>query len=439
MKVHVVGGGLAGSEITYRLAKKGVHVILHEMRPKIQTPVHRTGYFAELVCSNSLKSEDITNGAGLLKAEMRSVGSLILEVAEEVRIPAGKALAVDRNEFARRITDRIKSMENVEIHVEEVKKIELGEDEIWIVATGPMTSQSLLNNLSKKIGRFLNFIDAVSPILYSDSIDLSKVFIADRYGVGKGDHLNCPLNEKEYDRLWKALIEAEVVELKEFEKHKLFERCMPIEEIARSGKDAMRYGPLRPVGIVDPRTGKEPYAVVQLRRDNLEGTLYNIVGFQTRMKWREQKRIIRLIPGLENAEIARYGVMHVNVYLDSPKVLDRFLRLKKNDRIFFAGQITGVEGYLESAASGIYVATNILRMMRGKEPVIFPEDTMIGALMKYITSSVMGELKPMYANFGLLPPPKRRIKNRMIKRKKQAERALKSLEIFKEKVPEVIL
>jgi len=401
LKVKIVGAGLAGSEIAYRLSKEGFEVYLYEMRPKIQTEVHKTGYFAELVCSNSLKSESLKNASGLLKTEMKLLGSFILNIAEKNRVPAGKALAVDREKFSKEVTQILQSFDNVHIIREEVREIKPKDDEIWVVCSGPLTSMNLYNFLKNLIGDFLYFFDAVSPVIDAESINMNKVFIADRYGIGKGDYINCPLDKKQYEELWEAIVNAETIEVRDFEKKKLFERCMPIEEIARSGKDAMRYGPLKPVGIIDPKTGKEPYAVVQLRKDNIEGTLYNIVGFQTRLKWSEQKRIIRKIPGLENAEIVRYGVMHKNIYIDTPRVLDKFLRLKKDPRIFFAGQITGVEGYLESAASGIYVALNISRILKGKKPVELPRNTIVGGLIDYITRSSLGSLRPMYANFGL--------------------------------------
>ena len=434
MIVHVVGAGLAGSEITYQLAVRGINVILHEMRPVKMTEVHKTGLFAELVCSNSLKSEDISNAEGLLKEEMKLLGSLILEEAYKARIPAGKALAVDREKFSKGVTERIKSLPNVSVIHEEVKFINPSSNEIWVLATGPATSSSLFSFLKEFIGEdFLYFFDAVSPIVVYETIDISKVFFGDRFKKESKDYINCPLNEGDYERLWRALTEAETIEIESFDRKLLFERCKPIEEIAKSGKDALRFGPLRPTGLVDPRTGKEPYAVVQLRRDNMEGTLYSLVGFQTRLKWKEQKRIIRMIPGLENAEIARYGVMHRNVYINSPKVLDPFMRLKKDRRIFFAGQITGVEGYVESAASGLYVAYNIYRISKGKEPVKFPRKTMLGSLFYYITEGCMGDLKPMYANFGILP--KIKVRDRFERRRKLSEIAIESLKAFLKEHP----
>ncbi len=428
MRVHVVGGGLAGSEASHYLAKRGHRVILHEMRPVKMTEVHKTGLLAELVCSNSMKSESLTNAEGLLKAEMRMIGSMILECADEARIPAGKALAVDREIFAECVTKKVEEA-GVEIIREEVTQINPKGDEIWIIATGPATSEPLAKFLKELTGNeHFYFFDAVSPIVTADSIDMEKAFRGDRYGQGSGDYINCPLSEEEYERFWKALVRAQVIPMEDFDRKLLFERCMPIEEIARSGKDALRFGPLRPVGLIDPKTGKEPYAVVQLRQDNLDGTLYSLVGFQTRLRWGEQERVIRLIPCLENAEIVRYGVMHRNIYINSPAVLDVFMRLKKNPRTFFAGQITGVEGYVESAMSGLYVAFNVDRILRGLEPVRFPKETMMGALTHYITEGVRGDLRPMYANFGLLPRIK--IKDKLKRRKALGERALKTLEEF---------
>lgn len=434
MVVNVIGAGLAGSEVVYNLGKRGVKVRLYEMRPKKMTEVHKTGYFAELVCSNSFKSEEVTNAEGLLKAEMKMMGSVVLEVAERTRVPSGKALAVDRNAFARKVTEIIENMENVEIVREEVTSFNPDEG-IWIVATGPATSEGLLSFLKELLGEdFLFFFDAVSPIVSFESIDMSRAFWGDRFGKGN-DYINCPLTQEEYEELWKALVEAEVIEMEDFDRSLLFERCQPVEEIARSGKDALRYGPLRPTGLVDPRTGKEPYAVVQLRREDKEGKFYSLVGFQTRLKWGEQKKVIQKIPCLRNAEIVRYGVMHRNIYINSPRVLDPFFRLKKHPSVFFAGQITGVEGYMESAASGIYVAYNVYRILRGLSPLRLPEETMMGALFGYIIEKVEGDLKPMYANFGLLPPLSVRVRNKFERRKLLAERAMKAMREFLEKNP----
>ena len=434
MIVHVVGAGLAGSEVAHQLAIRGIRVVLHEMRPVKMTEVHKTDLFAELVCSNSLKSEDPTNAEGLLKKEMELLGSLILEEAYKAKIPAGKALAVDRERFSKGVTERIKGLSNVSIIREEIKSLTPSSDEIWVVATGPATSPFLAAFLKELLGEyFLHFFDAVAPIVIYETVNLSKVFFGDRFEKESKDYINCPLDKEDYERLWKALVEAETIEIEDFDKKLLFERCKPIEEMAKSGKDALRFGPLRPTGLVDPRTGKEPYAVVQLRRDNMEGTLYNLVGFQTRLKWKEQKKVIRMIPGLEKVEIARYGVMHRNIYINSPKVLDPFMRLKKDKRIFFAGQITGVEGYVESAASGIYVAYNIYRILKGKKPVKFPRETMLGSLFHYVIEGCMGDLKPMYANFGLLP--KIRVRDRFERRRKLSEIAIKSLKDFLKEYP----
>ncbi|WP_072760264.1 methylenetetrahydrofolate--tRNA-(uracil(54)-C(5))-methyltransferase (FADH(2)-oxidizing) TrmFO [Fervidobacterium gondwanense] len=401
-----VGAGLAGSEVAWQIASRGHQVIIHEMKKIKKSPVHKSDKFAELVCSNSLKSFELKNAEGLLKAEMNILGSLILSCAEKTRVPAGKALAVDRERFSDCITEKLIQNENVSVAEEEVYWP--SEQGIWVIATGPTTDGPLAEWISKMTGGMFNFFDAVAPILSADSIDMSICYVGDRYGVGTGDYINCPMDKEEYEAFWNALVNAEVIEMEDFDRKLLFERCQPIEEIARSGKDAMRYGPLRPVGLNDPRTGKEPYAVVQLRKENLEGTMYNIVGFQTRLKWGEQKRIIQMIPGLQNAEVLRYGVMHRNSYIDSPKVLDRFLRLKSMPNVFFAGQITGVEGYVESAMTGLYVGLNVARLLDGKELVELPSNTMCGALINYITTA--SELKPMYANFGLLHAGKNREK-----------------------------
>ncbi|MFN6991550.1 MAG: methylenetetrahydrofolate--tRNA-(uracil(54)-C(5))-methyltransferase (FADH(2)-oxidizing) TrmFO, partial [Fervidobacterium sp.] len=343
MVIHIVGAGLAGSEVAWQLVKRGIKVTIHEMKKIKKSPVHTSDNFAELVCSNSLKSVELKNAEGLLKAEIELWDSLILNCANEHKVPAGKALAVDREKFSQCVTNKLLETGLVNVVWEEVEKPT--EEGIWVIASGPTTEGKLAEWIISQTGNFFNFFDAVSPIISADSINMNICFFGDRYGVGTSDYINCPMNKEEYEQFWEELVNSQVLEIEDFDRKLLFERCQPIEEIAKSGKDAMRYGPLRPVGLVDPRTGKEPYAVVQLRKENLEGTMYNIVGFQTRLKWGEQKRIIRLIPGLGNAEILRYGVMHRNSYINSPKVLDEFLRLKHNKHVFFAGQITGVEGY----------------------------------------------------------------------------------------------
>ena len=367
------------------------------------TEVHRTGELAELVCSNSFKSMDLSNAEGILKKEMEIMGSVTLDCAYKTKVPAGKALAVDRDKFSECVTDRVLETGVVLIR-KEITKIIPQKEEIWVIATGPATSVTLSNYLTRLLGEdFFHFFDAVAPIVTKESVDMNRAFFGDRYGIGNGDYINCPMTKEEYERFWEELVKAETIPIEDFDKKYLFDRCRPVEDIARSGKEALLYGPLKPRGLIDPRTGRKPYAVVQLRQDNMEGTLYNIVGFQTRLKWGEQKRVFRMIPCLENAEFVRYGVMHRNIYINSREVLDEFLRLKKDKRIFFAGQITGVEGYLESAATGLYVGHTIGRIMNGKEPVPLPIKTMLGSLVHYITKGALGKLKPMYVNFGLFP------------------------------------
>ena len=417
---------MAGSEIAFQLAKLGVEATIHEMRPVKMTPVHKTGLLAELVCSNSLKSVDIHNASGLLKKEMELFDSLTLKAAYSSRVPAGKALAVDRERFSQFITRTIKEY-GVEVVNEEITQIPEDTQDIWIIATGPATSDGLCDWLERIIGQHLYFFDAVAPIISADSIDYSIAFVADRYGVGTEDYLNCPMNSEQYEKFYEALIAADVIPVEDFDRNLLFERCKPIEEIARSGKMSLLFGPLRPVGLVDPRTGKQPYAVVQLRKDTMDGTLYNIVGFQTRLKWNEQRRIVRLIPGLQNAEIVRYGVMHRNIYINSRRVLDPYMRLKINNRLFFSGQITGVEGYLESAASGLYVSLNVHRILNNLCPVVLPKTTVMGALFDYISQGTGTNFQPMYANYGLL-------KNFKQPREEIAQRALEDLNHFLKQV-----
>ncbi|WP_456456910.1 FADH(2)-oxidizing methylenetetrahydrofolate--tRNA-(uracil(54)-C(5))-methyltransferase TrmFO [Thermovibrio sp.] len=425
--INVIGGGLAGVEAAYKAANEGNKVFLFEMRPKKGTPAHKSGKLAELVCSNTLGGIEITTPRGLLKKEMEALGSLVVEAAKKTQVPAGGALAVDREKFAQYITEKIEKHPNIEVVREEVK--ELPKEGITVVATGPLTSDAFSEFLRNYLGeKELYFYDAISPIVYADTIDYSKCFWGSRYGKGGDDYLNCPMTKEEYDRFYEALMKAEKVPLKDFEKACYFEGCMPIEEMAERGKETLLFGPLKPVGLIDPRTGKRPYAVVQLRKENRDGTLLNLVGFQTKLKYPEQKRVFRLIPGLEKAEFARYGSIHRNTFINSPKLLLRTLQLKKNPKVLFAGQITGVEGYPESAATGIIAGINAVMLSQGKEAVYPPETTMIGALLNYITSTDPKSFQPMNANFGLLPPLKRRVKGKIERRKLLAERALKEME-----------
>ncbi|WP_457677946.1 FADH(2)-oxidizing methylenetetrahydrofolate--tRNA-(uracil(54)-C(5))-methyltransferase TrmFO [Thermovibrio sp.] len=425
--VNVIGGGLAGVEASYRAANEGAKVRLFEMRPKKTTPAHKTGKLAELVCSNTLGGIEITTPRGLLKKEMELLNSLVVEAAKKTSVPAGGALAVDREKFADYITEKVESHPNIEVVREEVK--EIPKEGITVVATGPLTSDRFSDYLREYLGeKELSFYDAISPIVYADTIDYSKCFWGSRYGKGGDDYLNCPMTKEEYERFYNALMEAEKVPLKEFEKACYFEGCMPIEEMAERGKETLLFGPLKPVGLIDPRTGKQPYAVVQLRKENREGTLLNLVGFQTKLKYPEQKRVFRLIPGLEKAEFARFGSIHRNTFINSPKLLKRTLQLKKNPKVLFAGQITGVEGYPESAATGIIAGINASRLLKEREPVFPPETTMVGALLKYITEADPKHFQPMNANFGLLPPLKRRIKGKLNRRKYLAKRALRDME-----------
>ncbi len=425
--INVIGGGLAGVEAAWRIAESGVPVRLFEMRPKKLTPAHKTDKFAELVCSNTLGGKDIVTPRGLLKKEMEMLGSLVIEAAKRSEVPAGGALAVDREKFSEFITERIENHPLIEVIREEVT--ELPEGETTVVATGPLTSEPFSKHLQNYLGEEeLHFYDAISPIVYADTIDYSKCFWGSRYGKGGDDYLNCPMTEEEYERFYNALMEAEKVPLKDFEKACYFEGCMPIEELAERGKQTLLFGPLKPVGLVDPRTGKRPFAVVQLRKENKEGTLLNMVGFQTKLKYPEQKRVFRLIPGLENAEFARFGSIHRNTFIKSPKLLLPTLQLKKNPKILFAGQITGVEGYPESAATGIIAGMNAVRLYKGKKPIYPPRETMVGALLNYITTADEKSFQPMNANFGLLPPLERKIKGKRERRKYLAERALREME-----------
>ena len=429
-KVIVIGAGLAGSEAAWQLAKRGAKVDLYEMRPQKMTPAHKTENFGELVCSNSLRANNITNAVGLLKEEMRMLDSIIIKCADATQVPAGGALAVDRDKFSEMITETIKNHPNINVIGEELPTIPKGDVPV-IVATGPLTSDALsqdIRNYTKQDG--LYFYDAAAPIIEKDSIDMEKVYLKSRYDKGEAAYLNCPMTKEEFFNFYNELINAEAAPLKEFEKEIYFEGCMPFEEMAKRGEKTLLFGPMKPVGLEDPKTDKRPYAVVQLRQDNSEGTLYNIVGFQTHLKWGEQKRIINMIPGLENANIVRYGVMHRNTYLNSPQLLEKTYRLKEEKNIYFAGQMTGVEGYVESAASGIVAALNALYNTEDKE-VVFPTETMIGAMANYIVDNTSKNFQPMNANFGIIKPLPERIKDKKEKYERYAKRSLEMLENFK--------
>jgi methylenetetrahydrofolate--tRNA-(uracil-5-)-methyltransferase len=430
-KVKVIGAGLAGSEAAWQLAKRGIAVDLYEMRPKAKTPAHKSEYFAELVCSNSLRGASLENAVGLLKEEMRRTGSLIMEAADLKKVPAGGALAVDREGFSAYITERLKSHSLVNVICEEVTDIPDTKDDICIIASGPLTSPALSEKIAKLTGEeYLYFYDAAAPIVTKDSIDMEKAYRASRYGKGDADYINCPMNRDEYEAFWHELVSAEKTATKDFEKAIFFEGCMPVEEMASRGIDTLRYGPLKPVGLEHPVTKERPYAVVQLRQDNYADSLYNIVGFQTHLKWPEQKRVFGMIPALSHAEFVRYGVMHRNTFLNSPSLLKPTLQLKNNPNLFFAGQMTGVEGYIESAASGLMAGVNAARLALGKEPVICPKETAHGAMCYYITNADAKKFQPMNVNFGLLPPLEKKIRDKKEKNRTLAERALKSLDAF---------
>jgi len=431
-KVAVIGGGLAGVEAAHRLAKEGFKVDLFEMRPKKTTPAHKTDRLAELVCSNSLGGKEITTGSGLLKAEMEKLGSLVLEAAKRYQVPAGGALAVDRNLFADYITKTIEENSNINLVREEVKEIPLEDYGVVVVASGPLTSEPLAEDIKRKLGEeYLHFYDAIAPIVDAETVDYSKGWWGSRYNKGGADYFNCPLTKEEYERFVEELLKAEKVEPKDFERVCYFEGCMPIEVMAERGKDTLRHGPMKPVGLIDPKTGKEPYAVVQLRKENKEGTLLSLVGFQTKLTYPEQKRVFRLIPCLRNAKFVRLGSVHRNTFLQSNKLLKPTLQTRKYPNLLFAGQITGVEGYVASAATGIVAGVNAARLLRGEEPLEFPKETMIGALLHYITHKE-GELQPMNPVFGLLPPLPKRVKNKKLRKELMAKRALETLERFKE-------
>ncbi|MEK7015340.1 MULTISPECIES: FADH(2)-oxidizing methylenetetrahydrofolate--tRNA-(uracil(54)-C(5))-methyltransferase TrmFO [Bacillus] len=426
--VNVIGAGLAGSEAAYQIAKRGVQVKLYEMRPVRQTPAHHTDKFAELVCSNSLRANTLTNAVGVIKEEMRLMDSVIIRAADECSVPAGGALAVDRHEFAAKVTEYVKNHPNVTVMNEEITEIPEGPT---VIATGPLTSPGLSAQLKKLTGEdYFYFYDAAAPIVEKDSIDMNKVYLKSRYDKGEAAYLNCPMTEEEFDRFYEALIAAETVPLKEFEKEIFFEGCMPVEVMASRGRQTLVFGPMKPVGLEDPKTGKTPYAVVQLRQDDAAGTLYNIVGFQTHLKWGPQKEVLQLIPGLENAEIVRYGVMHRNTFINSPNLLRPTYQYKQRDDLFFAGQMTGVEGYVESAASGLLAGINAARLVQGEEPVVLPPVTAMGSMANYITATNAKNFQPMNANFGLFTPLEKKIKKKQERNEAYATRALETIQNF---------
>ncbi|MCM1148921.1 MAG: methylenetetrahydrofolate--tRNA-(uracil(54)-C(5))-methyltransferase (FADH(2)-oxidizing) TrmFO [Butyricicoccus sp.] len=423
--VTVIGAGLAGCEAAWQLAGRSVRVRLCEMKPEKKTPAHVSNDFAELVCSNSLRSDELTNAVGLLKEELRRLGSLIMECADANRVPAGGALAVDRVSYARMVTEKIRSHPNIEVVEQEITKIPDGE---VIIASGPLTSGALAEEISKLCpGSNLHFYDAAAPIVTAESVDMESAFFASRYGKGSADYINCPLTRGEYLAFWRELCAAEQAPVHGFDDGGVFEGCMPVEVMARRGEDTLRFGPMKPVGLADPRTGQEYYAVVQLRRDNAEGSIYNIVGFQTHLRFPEQRRVFSMIPALKNAEFVRYGVMHRNTYLNSPQLLDRYYRLRGTERISFAGQMTGVEGYVESCASGLLVGIETARRVLGKPPLDFPQETATGALAQYISGGSVGAFQPMNINFGIIAPLGCKVKG---KRNKNAEISKRSLEII---------
>ncbi|TVX97674.1 FADH(2)-oxidizing methylenetetrahydrofolate--tRNA-(uracil(54)-C(5))-methyltransferase TrmFO [Cohnella terricola] len=428
--VTVIGAGLAGSEAAWQIASQGVPVTLYEMRPVKQTPAHHTSSFAELVCSNSLRANGLTNAVGVLKEEMRRLDSLILACADLHAVPAGGALAVDREGFSEEVTRRLREHPLITVKNEEVTAVP--QDGIVVVATGPLTSPELSDSIKQLLGEeYFYFFDAAAPIIEKDSIDFDKVFLASRYDKGEAAYLNCPMTEAEFEVFHEALVTAETAAVKDFEKDMYFEGCMPIEVMAKRGKQTVLFGPMKPVGLVDPRTGVKSHAVIQLRQDNAAGTLFNIVGFQTHLKWGEQKRVFSLIPGLENAEFVRYGVMHRNTFINSPKLMRPTYQFKDRETLFFAGQMTGVEGYVESAASGLVSGLNAGRLAKGMEPLVLPEHTTLGSMANYITTADFKHFQPMNANFGLFPPLGYRAKSKKEKYEAIADRALQGIEELK--------
>lgn len=426
--VIVIGAGLAGSEAAWQLAQRGIPVDLREMKPEKMSPAHHSPYFGELVCSNSLRSDQIENAVGLLKEELRRCGSLIMACADEHRVEAGGALAVDRWAFAEAITEKIRSHPNIKVTEGEVTQIPR-EGQV-IIATGPLTSDALSDAIAELFpdSKYLNFFDAAAPLITFDSVDMDHAFFASRYDRGTPDYINCPMTQEEYQAFWEALITAQEAEVHGFEDAGVFEGCMPVEVMARRGRDTLCYGPLKPVGLRDPRTGKEPFAVVQLRKDNAQGSIYNMVGFQTHLKWPEQRRVFSMIPALKNAEFVRYGVMHRNTFLNSPHLLDPYYRVRGEERLMFAGQITGVEGYVESTASGCLAAIELAHRLTGKAPVDFPRETAMGAMALYVSDESVVNFQPMNVNFGLIPQLGYRVKGKRNKNAEIAKRALEALE-----------
>ena len=433
--VTVIGAGLAGSECAWQLAQRGVAVTLREMKPEKRTPAHVTDYFAELCCSNSLRGAGLENAVGLLKEELRRLHSLIMRCADATAVPAGGALAVDREGFARKVTEAVLSHPNITMIPGEVTSIPEGD---VVIASGPLTSDPLADAIAARLGggNTLNFFDAAAPLVSYDSVDMNSAYFASRYDKGTPDYINCPMTREEYLAFWQALTTAQEAEVHGFEDKNVFEGCMPVEVMARRGEDTLRFGPLKPRGLIDPRTGKEPYAVVQLRRDNADGSIYNLVGFQTHLKWPEQRRVFTMIPALRDAQFLRYGVMHRNTYLDSPRLLDRYYRLKSDPRIVFAGQMTGVEGYVESCASGFLAGVELARRLNGQAPSDFPAETAIGALGLYVSNGSVGDFQPMNINFGIIPPLDHRVKG---KRNKNAELSRRSLDILSQTIEQEVL
>ncbi|MDR3592743.1 MAG: FADH(2)-oxidizing methylenetetrahydrofolate--tRNA-(uracil(54)-C(5))-methyltransferase TrmFO [Negativicutes bacterium] len=435
--VVIIGAGLAGSEAAWQAAQAGVDVKLYEMRPEVMTPAHHSGQFAELVCSNSLRAAALENAPGLLKEELRRLNSLIMQAADGCKVPAGGALAVDRHSFSEKITRTLSHHPRITVISREVTAIPA--ETPLIIASGPLTSPGLASAISAMTGQeYLYFYDAAAPIVSGDSLDMTKIYRASRYGKGDDDYLNCPMTKDEYERFWQALTTAETAPVKEFEKTVFFEGCMPVEEMASRGIDTLRFGPLKPVGLAHPVTGEVPYAVVQLRQDNAAATLYNLVGFQTHLKWPEQERVLRLIPGLENASFARFGVMHRNTFINSPRLLLPTLQLRDNPGILFAGQITGVEGYIESAAAGLVAGLNAARLALGREPLTFPDETAHGSLCRYVTQADPGHFQPMNITFGLLPPLGTKVRDRKQRNRALADRALRELQKFSEKFDNIL-